>query len=93
MPKNVFGIEFKKRAVKLVKQDGVPRKQVCSDLRISASALDKWLKLYEGEESCSESITASEKDELNNLRREVRQLKQECDFLKKTANYFAKTNV
>jgi len=93
MPKNVFGVEFKKRAVRLVNEDGIPRKQVCQDLRISTSALDKWLKLYDGKENCSESITASEKDELNNLRREVRQLKQECEFLKKTANYFAKTNV
>lgn len=94
MPKKIYSIEFKQKAVDLVKVSGVKREQVCKDLGISMSALNKWCSQFGiSSASGSEPLTASERDELNRLRRETLRLQQECDFLKKTANYFAKSPV
>jgi transposase-like protein len=78
-------------AVELVHRVGsVP--QVAHDLEISESSLYKWVQQAEVDEKRSPGgpLTTDERQELRRLQREVSTLRQERDFLKKAAAFFAK---
>ncbi|MCC6932126.1 MAG: transposase [Deltaproteobacteria bacterium] len=92
MPRK-FTKEYKDEAVKLVTEGGLTKQQVAEDLGIGLSTIDKWVQERKESKSESETLTESEKEELKRLRKENSQLRTERDFLKKTANYFAKTVV
>jgi transposase len=93
MPKK-FSQEYKAEAVKLVTEGGLSNQQVAEDLGIGMSTMQKWVRERAQSKIQVETLSAlseSEKEELKRLRKEVTQLRMERDFLKKTANYFAKT--
>lgn len=86
-----FTDEQKTEAVKLVRDVG-SISQVAKDLDLTESALRNWVRQAEidagnGPEG---ALTTEEKEELRRLRREVKTLRMERDFLKKAAAYFAK---
>ena len=86
-----FSPEQKADAVRLVHQTGsIP--QVARDLDLTESALRHWVKQAEIDEGHGPegALTTEEKEELRRLRREVRTLRMERDFLKKAAAVFAK---
>ena len=86
-----YSPEQKADAVSLVRQTGSIR-QVARDLDLSESALRLWVrqaKIDEGQ-GPEGALTTEEKEELRRLRREVRTLRMERDFLKKAAAFFAK---
>lgn len=88
-----FTSEQKADAVRLVRKIGRVS-QVAKDLDLTESALRNWVKQAEidaghGPEG---ALTTEEKQELTQLRREVRTLRMERDFLKKAAAFFAKEN-
>ncbi len=71
-----------------------PVAQTARDLGINANSLYTWITKYHQPES-STSKGSGEKhpyDELKRLRREIAQLKEERDILKKAAAYFAKNS-
>jgi len=87
-----FSREFKIEAVRQVVETDRPVAQVARELDISASVLRRWKQQFE--EDRSEAFPGNgrmkaEDDELRRLRREVVRLRQERDFLKKTAAFFA----
>lgn len=88
-----FTPDQKADAVLLVRKTGsVPR--VARDLDLTATALRRWVlqaKIDEGR-GLEGPMTSAEKLELAHLRREVRTLRMERDFLKKAAAFFAKDN-
>ena len=86
-----FTKEFKAEAVKLVLETGKPVAQVARDIDVVESSLFNWVKqarVDRGEGSPGQ-LTTEELDVLRQLRKEVRELRMERDFLKKTAAYFA----
>ena len=88
-----FSREFKIEAVRQVLENERPVAQVARDLDISASVLRRWKQQFE--EDPSEAFPGkgrmkAEDEELRRLRREVMRLRQERDFLKKTAAFFAR---
>jgi transposase len=83
-----YSLEFKREAVRLLKEGDLSQAQVARDLGISATLLGRWRKLVESEEAGGEGRADSE--ELRRLRREVKRLREERDILKKAAAYFAK---
>lgn len=92
-----FSREFKLEAVRLAKESGKPQAQVARELGIRPDLLRSWKRQAEGRVGfAAEDVFPSNGQawspdaELRRLRREVDQLKQERDFLKKTAAYFAK---
>ena len=92
-----FTREFKLEAVRLVVEDKQPMAQVARHLGIRADMLRSWRRQLEGRAGLSpEEIfpghghQAAPEDEVRRLRREVERLRQERDFLKKAAAYFAK---
>ena len=89
MSSKTYTEAFKKEAVNFVRNSGIGTAQSAEDLGISRSTLDRWLK----EQSTTpdeEPLTASEREELKKLRKEVNTLRMERDFLKKTAAFFVK---
>ncbi len=81
--------EFRAEAVALVEQEGVTQSQVARDLGISQSLLSKWVQNAKLA-SLPGALTAAEREEMRQLRREVSILRQERDILRKAAAFFAK---
>jgi transposase len=81
--------EFREDAVKLLRSSGRPLSEIASELGIARESLRRWVKQTEIDAGKREGLTTEEQEELGRLRREVRILKQERDFLKKAAAFFA----
>ena len=82
-----FTDEFKREAVRLVKQGDGNVSQVARDLDLSVTALRKWVKQDEIDRGKGppEALSTAERDELQKLRRRVRTLEEEREILKKAA--------
>jgi len=96
-PKRKFTREFKIEAVRLAASGEKPLAQVARELGILPNLLRNWRRQVAGHEGQAAAdvfpgngCLPSQEDELRRLRREVESLRQERDFLKKTAQYFAK---
>jgi transposase len=78
-------------AVRMVREVG-NLAQVARDLELTETSLRNWVKQAEIDEGRGQegALTTEERDELRRLRREVRTLEMERDFLKKAAAFFAK---
>ena len=86
-----FTPQQKSDAVELVRKVG-NLAQVARDLDLSTSALHSWVKRAEKQEQARGEgpLSTQEREELRRLKREVATLRQERDFLKKAAAFFAK---
>ena len=84
--------EFKAEAVRLVCDSARPVAQVARDLGIADHLLYRWRVEQRQAESQGHTRTSlrTEQEELVRLRRENVTLKQERDFLKRAAAFFAK---
>jgi transposase len=80
--------EFKAEAVRLVRDSARPVTQVARDLGIADHLLYRW-RAEQHQGYIPQSMRA-EQEELARLRRENATLKQERDFLKRAAAFFAK---
>jgi len=88
--RRTFTEEFKAEAVALVLNQGLSTAQVAKDLGLSDSAIRKWVRTANAQQTSGTDLTPSERDELKRLRSEVRLLREERTILKKAAAYFAK---
>jgi len=79
--------EFKREAVRLVKEEGLSITQVSQDLGLGAGTLNNWL--YRSKDNFTPKDETPEQ-ELKRLRKEVSVLKMERDLLKKATAFFAK---
>ena len=93
-----YSKEFKLNAIKLSNESDCI-KDVAISLGIRSSMLYKWRKEYykQGTEvfpgvGKSTGIVSAEKEELNRLRKENRDLKMERDILKKAVSIFSKSD-
>lgn len=86
-----FTAEQKADAVRMVRESG-NLTQVARDLDLTRSALDSWVRQAEIDEGTGPegALTSDEKEELRRLRRQVRTLEMEREFLKKATAFFAK---
>ena len=90
-PRRKFTVEQKADAVRLVREVGsIPK--VARDLDLTETALRHWVKQADTDAGHGPegALTTEEKAEVRRLRREVRTLRMERDFLKKAATFFAK---
>ena len=81
--------QFKLDAVRLALSSENSQVQVARDLGINQASLYNWISQYRGD-ILDSSNTLSPEQELIALKKEVVQLKQEREILKKAAAYFAK---
>jgi transposase len=89
-----FSDEFKAGAVDLVLSKGKTIAEVARNLDLTHSALSKWVEQARADAGKSRrgTLTTAEKEELAQLRKEVRELRMEREILKKAAAFFAKEN-
>jgi transposase len=90
-PRRSFSPEFKLEAVRLVTEGGRPLSQVARELGLRPEQLRGWRNQLEaGGKIARVQSTLSAEEENRRLRREVEVLRQERDFAKKAAAFFAK---
>lgn len=83
--RRVFSEEFRAGAVRLVLDEGKSAGTVARDLDLTESALRTWVMRARAERTRGKSggLTTAEREELGQLRKEVRHLRLERDVLKK----------
>ena len=82
--------EFKREAVELYLSSESSIPKIAKELSIADESLRRWIRQHQVDAGEREGFTTEERQELSRLRREVRVLKQEREFLKKAAVFFAK---
>ncbi len=89
MPK-AFPPEFRRDVVAVARKGDATIAQVAKDFGISASCLQRWLKIAEVDDGLRPGVTTSESAELRELRKRNKLLEQENEILRRAAAYFAK---
>jgi transposase len=91
-PRRLFTPEQKAEAVRIVQQSGKSIAQVAKEMGLTASALRNWVRQAEIDQQPNPTgeLTSSERKELSELRRELKRVQMERDFLKKVSTFFAK---
>jgi transposase len=87
-----FSPEFKAKAVSLCRAGDRSIKQVAQDLDLVETALRRWVSQAEVDvgKGPPGALTSDEREELAQLRRENKRLKEEREILKAAATFFAK---
>ena len=87
-----FTREFKAEVVGLCLRGDRSTGQIARDLDLTESAVRAWVRQSQVDEGDGPpgALTSAEKEEVRRLRREVRQLREEREILKKAAAFFAK---
>ena len=94
LPKGLYSPEFRVEAVKLVEQTGMSIERAAKQLLIPKSSLSNWVRAAKkgqlAEVGQGQRVPNEQELELARLRKELAEVKQERDLLKKFAAYFAK---
>ena len=86
--------EFRQRAVDLARMAEKPVAQIAADLGISDSCLRNWMKQADLDEGRrSDGVSTAEREELVELRRELKVARLEVEILKRASAYFARENM
>ena len=90
-----FSDEFKSETVRLVRDSGKTIGAVSRELGLTETAVRRWVGQATPHATPAPigMLTLEERDELGQLRREVRTLRMERDILKKATAFFAKESV
>jgi transposase len=84
--------EFKQAAIRLVTVNGHGVSETARNLGINANMLGRWKREEETKQddtSPDAGLSSQEKEELSQLRSEVKRLRMEREILKKAAQFFA----
>ena len=83
--------EFRRQMVELVRAGRTPE-ELAREFEPTAQSIRNWVSQLEGNGKLSNgsSLTSAEREELNRLRRENRQLRLEREILSKAAAWFAR---
>jgi len=83
--------EFREGAVTLARQGDRSIKDIAKELGIAESCLRGWLKRDQlDRRERDDGLTSAEREELRDLRKQVRRLEQEREILRKAAAFFAR---
>jgi transposase len=92
IPKPPYAAEFRQQMVELV-QAGRSAAQLSREFNVSATSIAKWVAQMAGDPGRTppgrEALSSAERQELVQLRRENKQLRQERDILAKATAWFA----
>jgi len=82
--------EFRARAVELLRSSGKTIPQLARELGCSTESIRKWSRQADLDAGVrTDGLTTSEREEVAQLRRQVRVLTEEREILKKAAAFFA----
>lgn len=87
-----FSDEYKRKVVELVRTSGKPVREVARELDLTETAVRAWVKQADVDNGKGPkgAVTTQERDELRELRQEVKTLRMEREILKKATAFFAK---
>ena len=90
--KRTFTDEFRAEVVALCQAPGASIASVSRDMDLTASSVRMWVKQAEADAKGpgKGALTTDERDELQELRKEIKRLKKEREILKQAAAFFAK---
>jgi transposase len=88
-----FTPEYKAEVVSLVRSSGKSVGQVARELDLTETAVRGWVRqaAIDGKRDPQGPLTSEERAELTRLRREMKTVTMERDFLRKAAAFFAKS--
>ena len=84
-----YSKEFKEEAVALVRDQGYSVPEAARSLGIASNMLYRWKEHIEAQIE-GKVLSEDERDELKQLRKEVKTLRMEKEILKKASAFFAK---
>jgi transposase len=87
--RRAFTPEFKAEAVALVRSSGKSTRQVARDLGLAETSLQRWVAQAETDAGHRDGLSTAEREELGQLRRELRLVREERDVLAKAIAFFA----
>ena len=91
-PRRSFTPEFKAEIVELCQRGDRSIGQVARDFDLTETAVREWVR--QAERDCGARVdgglTTAEREELNELRREARRLREDVEILKRATAFFAK---
>ena len=89
--RRTFTPEFKRDAVALVKREGKTLSEVARNLGIARSLLQRWVEQHadQDREGKPRKARGKESEEMKQLRKQLRDVTEERDILKKALAYFA----
>lgn len=92
-----FTAEYKREAVNLARASDKSITEVAKELDLTVTCLRAWMKQADIDDKASKgtasgALTTAERAELARLRRELKQVTQERDVLKKATAFFARTS-
>ena len=86
-----FTPEFKADVVALVRQPGNTAASVARELDLTETAVRKWVAQADVDHGTrSDGLTTAERAELAQLRKELREAREERDILKRAVAFFAR---
>lgn len=92
--KTKYNTEFKERAVKMVISSDKSTAQIAKDLGVKTTTLYAWVnEIKSADTPATEQSNEQMFDELFRLRKELAEVKEQRDILKKATAYFAKESL
>ena len=90
-PRRSFSPEFKAEVVELVRQPGKTAGGVARELDLTETAVREWVRQADLDEGRRhDGLTSEERSELAQLRKELREAREERDILKRAVAFFAR---
>ncbi len=89
-PRRSFSDEYKAEVVELCRTSGRSISEVSHDLGLTVSAVRRWVAQADVDGRRRPGMTSDEHEELVQLRKENRVLREERDILKRATAFFAK---
>lgn len=89
-PRRTFAKEYKAEVVALIRSSGKSPTTIADELDLSRTAVAEWVRQADVDDGKRDGLTTREREELGELRKEVRTLREEREILKKAAAFFAK---
>ncbi len=85
-----FTAEFKREIVEACNRGDRSIGQVARDFDLTETAVREWVKQADIDAGRRDGLTTAEREELSQLRRENRRLREDVEILKRATAFFAK---
>jgi transposase len=89
-PRRSFTPEFKADIVEACRRGDRTLPQVCRDFDLTETAVREWVKQADIDDGQQPGLASAERDELGQLRRENRRLREDVEILRRATAFFAK---
>ncbi len=90
-PRRSFTPEFKAEVVALVRQPGKTAGGVAREMGLTETAVREWVKQAERDDGTrADGLSSAERTEMAQLRKELREAREERDILKRAVAFFAR---